>query len=278
MKLASCGLIQLGLFSALWAACNDFPQEPPLGVTIHPVGSWPTAMAVTDTATVEVMVTDDAGRALTGAVVEWLSSDAGTITVSRQTPPDSLAIGGGPCFAGVPCRPSNQRDSLGTQLKATLTARRSGRGRVTATVAHEGLKPASVSLSVDIQKWALAKANVWPDTIEGVAESDTLELMVPNADSALAYDIDVVWRSSAPGLSVSAVEPPLFANRAQTLDAKLRAIISACLLGTYFVTVRVTRESFESAELQHQVVVAGGNGNRCPLTPAALGNSRPTPN
>ncbi|MGH2608684.1 MAG: hypothetical protein ACRDHF_06290 [Tepidiformaceae bacterium] len=196
-------------------------------------------MSVTDTATLAATFVDPMGTPLTGLRIDWQSDDSSIVTLSR------------PSMSGT-----DRSDSLAVQLRARMTARRSGSVAVVAVVTHPGFQRVTAARRVQVRRWTVRKLGVWPDTIL-VSQSATLELEL--LDTTLAHDIEVMWRSTSPMLTVFGETPPPFPNREQTLVAKRRARVGACVVGTARVVATARRVGFEAAELQHQITVVPGS-------------------
>ncbi len=190
------------------------------------------SLEVTDTTIVTATFVDARGETVTGLQVQWRSEDDGVVTVSAIAPATQ-----------------SSRDS------ARLIARGSGSTRVFATVTHPGFKPYSAAVSVTVGRWGVRPSSQWPDTLT-VTDVDTVELQIPNTDSLLAGALRVVWLSSNENvLTVTPAIPPDTANRAQMLEAKRRAVVTAHATGRARVFATVVREGFEQAEVSDSIAV-----------------------
>jgi alpha-tubulin suppressor-like RCC1 family protein len=225
------------------AGCDDFPLEEPFAVTITPSVAWPTSLAVTDVTTLEVIVRDANGLNVEGMAIEWRSSDSSVLQVSALTPATT----------------TERKDLLSAQLRATVTALRTGRASVTATVVHSGFQPEQTSTTIAVDAWAVGDSAGWPQLLT-VTDIETLVIDIPNADTSIATDLRVEWQSSDESvLTVSAVVPQENPTNQQTLTARRRGVVTARSSGTARVVVTVDRLGFERGVFEREVTVGLSN-------------------
>ena len=234
-------LLGLTLLPVLWIAAGcgeEFPTQPH-AVTISFAGTWPDTLDVTDTATFEVEVIDEAGKRLTGVEVDWQSSDSSVFTISQSQP----AAGAG------------RSDSLTTGLRALVTARRSGSARVVVTVIHPGVDHAEARTLVTVRRWTLAEAMDWPQVLT-VTETTTVQVAIANTDTAIASELRVQWQSSDEAvLRVTRAIPSVDPKAAELLEAKRTADLTALRTGSAEILVTVERPGFEPSEYRAAISV-----------------------
>ncbi len=108
------------VLEAFALACQEFPSEPPMPVTI--AASWPREMFVRDSDTLGLTVTlrNAPGTGVTGLRTVWQSSDVAVLQVAAVSP----------------SKDASRKDSLTVQLRAVAKASAPGRVVVSVAVAE----------------------------------------------------------------------------------------------------------------------------------------------
>jgi hypothetical protein len=208
------------------AACDELTQPRPLAVTIEPATSWPAALAITETDTVEVTARlTGGGEAITGVDVEWSQSEPSVLDLEPITSGDG-------------------------RMRAAVTALSAGTSTIEVRLDHPGFEPTQLAATISAVPLGITGAPA-PDPAT-VTDVDTLSVVVTGSAGQPIQDVGVSWASSDQGvLEVVA----LAGTAADTASATFRAEAVARAPGRVEVTVTVSRAGFSSSELRDSIRV-----------------------
>jgi alpha-tubulin suppressor-like RCC1 family protein len=206
---------------------------------VKPLGAWPDSLIVTQSDTIEIDIPSPDTVAVDGLRVLWTSDDESVATIRGVVPGES----------------ANRSQILAAKRQAIVTGRRTGAVRLIATVTQEGFESVQMAKSLAIRPWPVKQSGIWPDTLT-VTQLDTIEVELPNTDTTAVDALRVLWVSDDENvLTVRAMLPSEGANRAQTLAAKRMAIVTARRSGAARVIATVSRDGFETVEIQKPTVI-----------------------